>query len=211
MEGLAATLVCAPCAPYRHRHVRPTRDDYAVGIFLCLGAGSKSCGNTALDRTFQPGRGLLSFVQSPIPLDDLQLVPARLEQSADIFSDPSSQVEFGLVALYRSIQIIEKLRAIPLEDFGYLDFSALFIHTEMPHVVDELLRSGLKILVQRRAGVRRRLQRQTTSIRTDNGKVGSHVLVVCNQPIVFNFADRQLLAGYFKLEFVEKGVSTSLS
>jgi len=32
--------------------------NYAVGIFLCPGAGLKSCGNTALDRTFQPGRGI---------------------------------------------------------------------------------------------------------------------------------------------------------
>jgi len=30
----------------------------AVGILLCPAAGSKSCGNTGLDRTFQPGRVL---------------------------------------------------------------------------------------------------------------------------------------------------------
>jgi len=29
-----------------------------VGIFLCPAAGLKSCGNTAFDRTFQPGRGI---------------------------------------------------------------------------------------------------------------------------------------------------------
>jgi len=31
---------------------------YAVGILLCPAAGLKSCGNTGLDRTFQPGRGI---------------------------------------------------------------------------------------------------------------------------------------------------------
>jgi len=31
---------------------------YAVGILLCPAAGLKSCGNTGLDWTFQPGRGL---------------------------------------------------------------------------------------------------------------------------------------------------------
>jgi len=36
--------------------LRPKR--YAVGIFLCPGTSLKSCGNTAIDRTFQPGRGI---------------------------------------------------------------------------------------------------------------------------------------------------------
>jgi len=38
---------------------------YAVGIFLCPYAGLKSCGNTALDRTFQPGRGVLPIFERP--------------------------------------------------------------------------------------------------------------------------------------------------
>ena len=32
--------------------------EYAVGILLCPAAGLESCGNTGLDRTFQPGRGI---------------------------------------------------------------------------------------------------------------------------------------------------------
>ena len=40
-------------------------ESYAVGILLCPAAGLKSCGNTGLDRTFQPGRGIVPLLAVP--------------------------------------------------------------------------------------------------------------------------------------------------
>jgi len=76
---------------------------YAVGIFLCPAAGLKSRGNTAFDRTFSPGRGIVS--QTGNAFTECLRLQANLSYAVGIFLCPAAgSKSCGNTALNRTFQ-----------------------------------------------------------------------------------------------------------